>query len=139
MTDLEKMVQWLQSYPEWGEMPLSIDYTDTEPVCAGLYPKGVEEVQRREDVLGNVTVHCRQSFQLQRLTSGQESSPEDAQWLMEFQNWVRQQSAQGLAPQFGDEPGEERLRAEKGMLKAASQTATGTYVVTLTAEYVKHY
>ncbi len=139
MTDLEKLVQWLQSYHKWGEMPLSIDYTDTQPVCAGLYPKGVEQVERREDVLGNVTVHYRQSFQLQRLTSGQQNSPLDAQWLMDFQSWVCEQSALGLAPRFGDEPGMERLRAEKGMLKAAAQTATGTYVVTLIAEYVKHY
>jgi hypothetical protein len=139
MTDLEKLVQWLQSYPEWGQMPLAIDYTDTQPVCAGLYPRGVEQVERREDVLGNVTVHCRQTFLLQRLTSGQQSSPEDAQWLMGFQSWVAEQSAHGLAPHFGEEPGMERLRAEKGMLKAASQTATGTYAVTLIAEYVKHY
>lgn len=140
MTDLEKVRQWLLSYPKWEEGGLLyIDYTDAVPGNAGLYPSGLEMVSRREDVLGNVTVQNRYHFALYRVVTGQEDNTQNAQWLMEFQQWVQSQSVAGLAPQFGDEPARERMRAEKGKLKEASQTGTGTYMVTLTAEFIKHY
>ncbi len=140
MTDLEKIRQWVLTYPQWGaDGVLYVDYTDAVPGNGGLYPVGMEELSRREDVLGNVTVQCRYRFNLYRVITGQADNRENAEWLMAFQQWVQQQCAAGLAPQFGDEPGKERLRAEKGKLSEASQTGTGTYVVTLTAEFMKTY
>ena len=140
MTDLEKVRQWLLGYPAWEEGKLLyIDYTDAVPGNAGLYPNGLEEVSRKTDVLGNVTVQNRYHFALYRVVDGQEDNTENAAWLMAFQKWVQSQSAAGLAPQFGDEPARERIRAEKGKLKEASQTGTGTYVVTLTAEFTNYY
>ena len=94
---------------------------------------------RREDLLGNVTVGYRCRFALYRVTAGGCENGENAQWLLEFQRWVQAQSAAGLAPTFGDDPARERIRAEKGRLYQASQPGTGTYTVTLTADYVKHY
>lgn len=139
MTDLEKMRQWLITYPKWDEGLLHIDYTDALPGNLGLFPTGLEEVSRREDVLGNIAVKNRYHFALYRVDARQENNEENALWLLDFQNWVQNQSAAGIAPHFGDEPAQERLWAEKGKLKEAAQTGTGIYAVTLTAEFVKYY
>lgn len=139
MTALEKMTAWLQTFPLWQEESLSVDYVDALPGNAGLYPEGLEQVSRREDVLGNVTVENRLHFVLYRVTAGQQDNRENSQWLLELQSWVQQQSAAGLAPSFGDVPHRERISAQKGKLKAASQTGTGKYAVNLTVEFTKQY
>lgn len=140
MTDLEKVRQWLLGYPEWDAGGLLyIDYTDAVPGNAGLYPNGLEELSRQEDVMGIVRVQNRYHFALYRVVSQQEDNAANAAWLLDFQNWVQRQCAAGLAPTFGDEPARERIRAQKGKLKEVSQTGTGTYVVTLTADFVKYY
>ena len=138
MDELEKVRRWVQTFPQWEEQ-LHIDYTGAVPGNAGLFPVGMEEVGRREDVLGNVTVSCRCRFSLYRVTTGQGDNTHNAQWLLDFQNWIQAQSAAHLAPAFGDEPAREQIRAEKGRLKNASQTGTGIYAVELTAEFVKKY
>ena len=138
MTALEKLVQWLKTFPLW-EDDLHIDDLGAAPSNTGLYPGGLEEVSRREDVLGNVTVVCRLHFLLYRRTARQQDNGENSRWLLQLQDWVQQQSAAGLAPVFGDDPKKERIRAEKGKLQEASQTGTGKYAVSITAEFEKHY
>ena len=139
MQELEKLRNWLLTYPNWGESGLIyVDYTDAVPGL-GLFPAGLEELSRKTDVLGNVTVRCRYNFALYRVTAAQEDKTEDAQWLLSFQQWVQQQSIAGLAPKFGDVPAAEQLRAQKGKLKEASQAGTATYVVTLIADFTKIY
>ena len=138
MTALEKMVQWLKTFPLW-EDDLHIDDLGAAPSNTGLYPGGLEEVSRREDVLGNVTVVCRLHFLLYRRTARQQDNGESSRWLLQLQDWVQKQSAAGLAPVFGDDPQKERIRAEKGKLQEASQTGTGKYVVAITAEFEKQY
>lgn len=139
MTALEKMTAWLQTFPLWQEERLHVDYLDAVPGNAGLYPGGLEEISRREDVLGHVTVQNRLHFMLYRVTSGQQDNGENSRWLLKFQAWVQEQCALGLAPHFGDDPTQEKIRAEQGKLKSASQTGTGKYAVAITAEYVKFY
>lgn len=138
MTALEKLVQWLKTFPLW-EDDLHIDDLGAAPSNAGLYPGGLEELSRREDVLGNVTVVCRLHFLLYRRTARQQDHGENSRWLLQLQDWVQQQSAAGLAPVFGDDPQKEHIRAEKGKLQQASQTGTGKYAVSITAEFEKHY
>lgn len=134
MADLEKLRQWLQTFPKW-EGTLQVEYTEPGPGSTGLFPLGLEERNRREDVLGNLQVACRYRFSLYRRTGRQQEK--NAQWLLEFQNWVQQQSADGLTPHFGDVPQQERMQAEKGALK--ERTQTGLYVVTLIADFMKVY
>ena len=138
MTDLERLRQWLLTYPNW-EDSLQVDFTEAQPGNAGLFPAGMEETGRREDVLGNLQIDCRYRFHLYRHAAGQDDGTANAQWLLEFQNWVQQQSAAGLAPHFGDIPARERLQAQKGSLKETSQVGTGTYTVTLIADFMKVY
>lgn len=136
MTDLEKLRRWLLTYPAW-EDSLQVDFTESVPGSAALFPGGLEERSRREDVLGNLQVDCRYRFTLCRKTAGQCDGADNAQWLLDFQNWVQQQSAAGLTPHFGDVPSRERMQAEKGALQTASET--GTYTVTLIADFMKVY
>ena len=133
MTDLEKLRQWLMTYPGW-EGPLHIQSAGPAPGSSGLYPQGMEELSRREDVLGNVTVSCRSRYLLYRV-----AGPEEADWLEDFQHWVCRQSAEKTAPTFGDVPEGERLWAQKGRLEDASQPGLGRYAVELVAEFIKQY
>lgn len=139
MTDLEKVKNWLLTFPQWEEGgQLYVDYTDAVPGNAGLYPAGLEIISRKCTVTGEIRVQNRYHFALYRITA-QEESAAAAQWLMDFQSWVQQQSAAGLAPTFGDEPSQEHIRAEKGKLKTSTTAGTGKYVVMLTAEFIKIY
>lgn len=139
MTVLETMTGWLKTFPLWDGETLYIDCLDGVPGNAGLYPEGLEEVARRTDVLGNVTVENRLHFVLYRVTHGQQDNPRCSAWLLEFQKWVQQQSAAGLTPKFGDVPERERIWAEAGKLKSANQTGTARYTVNLTVQFVKKY
>jgi len=101
-----------------------------------LFPLGLEVLERRCDLLGQVRLRCRQKFALDRaVCPGQEQ----AAWLLEFQRWVAEQSALGLAPRFGDDPAAEHIRAEKGRLKEVSAAGTAVYEVILTAEFVRKF
>ncbi len=138
MTDLETLRRWLQTYPGWGDT-LSVDFSEDGPGHAGLFPAGLEETGRQEDVLGNLQVSCRYRFALYRHAAGQCDGTDNAQWLLDFQNWVQQQSAAGLTPHFGDVPSRERMQAHGGALKEVSRVGTGTYTVTLIADFIKVY
>ena len=138
MTDLEKLKQWLVTYPGW-EDTLAVDFTEAAPGNAGLFPAGLEEIERQEDILGNLQVHCRYRFVLYRKTMGQADGTANAQWLLAFQNWVQQQCAAGQNPHFGDVPDKERMQAQKGSLTASSGVGTVTYAVTLIADFIKKY
>ena len=132
---LDKVMNWLQTFPLW-EGTLQVDYADAIPGSTGLYPRGITELSRREDVLGNVTVRCSWGFALQRAALPGE---ENARWLMEFQDWVQQQDALGLAPKFGDVPELSHIRAEKGRLSHRKQVGSALYTVMLTADFTKLY
>lgn len=139
MTSLTKLRNWLITYPKWdGSFQVMTDYTDAVPTNYSIHPLGAEEVSRRADVVGNVTVACRYRFHLYRVSPLAERLT-NAEWLLGFQQWVRQQSATGKAPVFGDDPARERIRAEQGKLSKISQPGVGTYVVTLTVEFIKQY
>lgn len=140
MTDLEKVKQWLTAYPNWDAGGLMyIDYTDAIPGNTGLFPQGLEEVSRQEDVLGNRRVRGRYHFALYRVAERREETGSDAAWLLEFQKWVQQQSAAGLAPRFGDIQTAEKIRAENGKLCNIDPAGVITYVVELTAEFENCY
>lgn len=136
MTVLEKLKNWLQSFPLW-EDTLQIDAVSALPGSSGLFPRGITEISRKTDILGNVTTENKMQFVLYRVAPHQ---PEDnSSFLLALQNWIQQQSACGLAPQFGDDATRERILAEQGKLHAVPQASTGKYGVNLTVEYIKNY
>jgi len=132
---LEKMKQWLEAFPKW-EGTLQFDYADSVPGNSGLYPRGITELSRREDVLGNVKVRYSCAFVLRRTAAGNQ---ENAQWLLDFQSWVAEQDRLGQTPKFGDEPRTERIRAFEGKLDSHKQVGSSMYTMHLTAEFTKIY
>ncbi len=138
MTILERVQQWLQTYPGWGDS-LTVDMLPAGPGHIGLFPAGIEELSRTEDILGNRQVECRLGFTLRRQTAATEDNATYAAWLLDFQEWVRQQSQAGLIPQLGDVPAREKMWAEKGRLQKISSTGISTYTVNLMANFIKLY
>lgn len=136
MEQLEALRQWLRSFPRWGDAPVHIDCLPVQPENGGLYPLGMEVLERKTDLLGTVRLRCRQKFALHKTVCPGE---DHAAWLLQLQQWVLEQSALGLAPRFGDDPGAEYIRAEKGGLKELTAAGTAVYTVTLTAEFVKKF
>lgn len=131
---LETVKNWLQTYPGWEGIQL--DYVDDLPGNSGLYPRGLKELSSREDVLGNKQVRYRWDFLLRR---GAAPGADNAQWLLDFQQWVAQQDAMGLKPRFGDEPKTERICAFEGRLDSHKQVGSALYAVQLTVEFTKLY
>lgn len=141
---LEKMRSFVASYPYANILDgLSIDYTDSIPNSGGLFPSGLVEVDRTKDLLGNATVRNQYNFAL--YTMFEKSPDEDygatvnAEWLMNFQEWVQQQSASGQAPTFGDEPRTERITAQNGTLYSAEDEGTALYVIQIAVTFTKNY
>ncbi|MBQ7340906.1 MAG: hypothetical protein IJW41_01895 [Oscillospiraceae bacterium] len=133
MDMLEKIKSWLRTCPVLKMAEIHTDHLLAEPGSVGLYQKGLQEVSRREDLMGNVRVHCRYRFLLRCMVL------EDSGWLSDFQQWVQQQSARRLTPVFGDVITEERLQAVDGKLLERSQPGTRVCEIALAADFIKIY
>lgn len=141
MTDLEKLKNWLQTYPGADALRgFQVDYTDRLPGGLGLFPSGLVEIGRREDITGNVTVHNQYNFGLYIVFP---KSPGDdagalinADWIMDFQRWVQAQSIRHLAPTFGNtDLRNETISAQNGALFESDDEGTAMYMVQLSATF----
>ena len=140
MTALEKMRDFVQSFPEYDILSrLDIDYTDKMPNAGGLFPNGLVEVSRTTDLLGNVSVTNQYNFALYTMLEKYQDATDNAEWQMAFQEWVQEQSARGLAPTFGDEPRAESIVAQNGMLYGADEEGTALYVIQINVRFVRNY
>lgn len=144
MTALEKVKKWLAAYPEFDILGnFRVDHTDQISANGGIFPSGLVEVERRKDIMGNVTVTNQYNFGLYYVF---EKAPGDdvgatinADWIMGFQEWAQEQSVTGQAPIFGDEPNAERITAQNGVLYESDEEGTATYMVQLTIQFTKKY
>lgn len=140
MTALEKVRKWIATFPEYSILnEFQVDYTDQVPANGGIFPNGLVEVDRREDLLGNITVTNQYNFGIYCVF---EKSPGDdagatvnAGWVMSFQEWVQAQSVRGLAPRFGNTGGREVVQAQNGALYEADGAGTATYLVQLSVQF----
>lgn len=144
MTALEKLRRWLSVYPGYDILgQFSVDYTDQIPANGGVFPSGLVEISRKKDILGNVTIQNQYNFGLYyvfpKAPGDDTGAAENADWIMDFQMWVQEQSALGLAPVFGDEPWVEQIQAQNGVLYDADDEGTATYMVQLSVYFTKHY
>ena len=64
---------------------------------------------------------------------------ENADLLMDFQNWVQEQSVRRLVPVFGDDPKSETIKAQNGAIIEASPEGVALYMVQLSINFIKHY
>ena len=134
---IHKLLSWLLDCP-YISGTLEVNHTDVTPGSTGLYPQGTQQLSVRENVLGNKVVTYRDIFLLYQVTSMDETVSE-AERLMILENWVREQSLKGLAPQFGDIPGEEQILVEKGKFSGVSSLGTGKFAVQIHIVYQKNY
>ena len=144
MTALEKIREWIKTYPGCSQLQeLSVDYTDEVPANGGVNPSGLLEVSRKRDIFGNVTVTNQYSFTLYfvfaKAPGDDVGAEENAQWLMDFQDWVQSQSITGKAPVFGDAPRQETIKAQNGSLFTADSEGTAVYSAQLSVQFIKRY
>lgn len=145
MTDLEKIKAWIATYPNFDVLSqLQVDFTDSVPGCGSIAPSGMVEVSRRKDILGNVTVENQYNFGLYYVFT---KDPGDdigasfnADWVMDFQKWVQEQSITCAAPTFGNiDTRVERIKAENGVLIEAEMDGVATYMVQLSVLFKTYY
>jgi len=146
MTDLEKMKTWIATFPDFDILgQFQVDYTDAVPANGGIFPSGLIEVSREEDIIGNTTVQNQLNFGLYYVFT---KSPGDdtgatfnADWVMDFQRWVQTQSITGAAPTFGDiDMDEEQIKAQNGVLYEAEKSeGVATYMVQLSVIFKNYY
>lgn len=144
MTALEKMRAFVEAYPDFDILgELSVDYTDQVPNNGGLFPSGLVEVSRRHDIVGNVTVTNQYNFALYAVMAKSPDEDEgatyNAEWLMDFQQWVQRMSATRQAPVFGDEPRMEQITAQNGTIFSTEEEGTAMYVIQISVVFEKHF
>lgn len=144
MTSLEKITTWLATYDGFDILSqFYVDYTDKIPSQGGVFPSGLIEIQRNRDILGNSSVINQYNFGLYYVfakAAGDDTSATiNADWIMDFQEWVQAQSVTGAAPVFGDEPKTEKIIAQNGVLYEATDEGIGTYMVQLSVQFKKKY
>lgn len=144
MSALEKIRNWIATYPGYDILgSFQVDYTDRIPSNGGILPSGLVEISRTEDIIGNVTVQNQYNFGLYYVfpkDPGDNAGAQiNADWIMDFQLWVQEQSVRRLAPVFGDEPRTERVQAQNGVLYDADEEGTATYMVQLSVNFTKKY
>ena len=144
MSDLEKIRQWVSTYPGAARMrDMKVDYFSQNPDNGSIDPSGLVEISRIEDILGNITVENQYNFALYFVflkdPGDDQGATENADWLMDFQRWVQEQSIRKQIPTFGDDPAHEIARAQNGSLYAADEEGTAIYSVQLSFNFIKIY
>ena len=144
MSDLEKVRTWLLSYPKIDRIQgLGVDYYSTQPNNGSIDPSGLVEISRKTDIIGNTTVQNQYNFVLYfvlaKSPEDNEGATENADWLLDFQKWIQEQSIRRQAPTFGDEPLSETISAQNGKVDAADEEGTGVYSVQLSINFIKKY
>ena len=108
-----------------------------------IAPAGMVEVSRHEDILGNVTVDNQYNFGLyytfRKSPDDDIDATQNAEWLMDFQKWIQEQSVRRLVPAFGDVPKTEKVSAENGSIYDATEDGTAIYLVHLSVNFTKLY
>lgn len=146
MTEIQEIKNWVQKFPKWHDhvQDFSVDYTDNFPGNGGVFPAGTVEVERKEDVLGNVTVTNQLNFAIYWVlpapTDDDEQSTDNVEWVSEFQRWVQSQSVLRVAPTFGDVPQDEYIKAQNGTLFSVGEDGTtAMYMIQLSATFKNYY
>ncbi len=144
MSALTKIKEWLATFPGNNRLEsLQVDYIPAEPGNGSIAPSGLVEISRKPDILGNITVENQYNFGLYyvlaKSTDDDEGSTENADWLMDLQEWVQEQSLTGKAPKFGDDPLTEQIQAQNGSIFGADEEGTAIYMVQLSVNFIKKY
>ena len=137
MEILEKLRQWLLTYPGWGDGGLTVEHTDGRPGSAGLFLAGLEELQHQPDLQGNTLVCNRLQLVLERNETA--AGEEAAGWLLDMTRWLRQQCANGQLPPLGCYPDAQRLAVKQGSLRRVYGQTTAVYQLRLQLDYWEYW
>lgn len=144
MTDLARIREWISTFPQIDKLNgLKVDYCSTQLDNSSIAPAGQQEISRTEDILGNITVKNQYNFSLEfvftKSPGDDVGATENADWVMEFQRWVQEQSIRKLVPTFGDMPDCETAKAQNGANTYADREGNGVYTVLLSINFTKYY
>lgn len=144
MSALDKVRRWLTVFPGNKRLrSLQVDYYTDEPGNGSIAPAGLVEISRSVDIIGNIQISNQYNFALYysfaKATTEDEGALENAEWLLELQEWIQEQSVLGLAPVFGDDPAAENIKAQNGSIYDATEEGVATYSVQLSIEFIKNY
>ena len=144
MNALETIKAWIATFPQHNILSdFRVDYTAQIPANGAIFPAGLVEVSRTKDVTGDVLVRNQYNFGLYYVflkPPGDDAGATiNADWIMDFQEWVQEQSITGSAPVFGDTPRDERIKAQNGVLYAADDEGLATYMVQLSVQFKKKF
>lgn len=136
----EELVQWLSGCPALAGLTLQVDHLPPAAGSGALFPKGVEQTDRRQNLLGQVTARHKMQLVLRLnlpfVPGDADLSAKNARRLLELQAWVAEQCAAGRAPHLGNADTEqETLTAGKAQMEQANDEGSAVYSVTLTAHY----
>ena len=150
-TYFEQLLQWLARCPALTGIDLRVDDLPPAAGTGALFPKGVEQTDRWQNLLGQVTTRQKMQLVLRLnlpfVPGDANLSAQTARRLLELQAWVAEQSAAGLAPRLGQtdprpgiflgnaDPVQETLTAGAARLEQANDEGSAVYTVTLTAHY----
>lgn len=142
MTPLETIKKWIADFPQYDILNhFQVDYTDHVPANGGIFPSGLVEVSRTQDVTGNVLVNNQYNFGVfyvfEKAPGDDAGATINADWIMDFQEWVQEQSVLGNAPQFGDRT--IAIKAQNGSMFEAENEGTATYMVQLSVIFEKEF
>ena len=144
-SDLKRLKTWLSTFPGAAALgQMQVDYTSSLPGCFGVFPAGLVEVGRTEDLIGNVTVENQYNFALylvfEKAPGDDAGATVNADWVMEFQRWVQRESIAHRAPTFGDvDLRRETISAQNGALYSADAEGLGMYLIRLSATFRNYY
>lgn len=144
MTKLEKIRQIIQEFPEYDILKeFRVDYTDQVPANAGIFPAGLVEVERRTDILGNTEVTNRLNFALYVVLNKSDGDDElatiNADWVLDFSEYIQERSIRKDYEPFGDIPARETITAADGHLYEATDEGLGIYAVEVSVQYVRTF
>ena len=145
MTDLERLKAWIQTYPQAEKITgMQVDYTDQLPGCFGVFPAGLVEIDRAPNLIGEVTVTNQYNWALYivfaKAPGDDVGAAVNADWIMDFQKWVQEQSVTHRAPTFGNiDQDTEIMSAQNGALYDAEAEGLGMYMIALQATFKTLY
>ena len=144
MSALSKIREWVLTYPGIEKASaLNVDYYSTTPDKSSIEPSGLLVLSQSEDILGNVTVKNQYSFKLYfvfpKAPGDDAGATENADWLLDFQEWVQEQRIRNMVPSFGDDPKSETVKAQNGTNEYADIEGNGIYTVLLSINFTKIY
>lgn len=142
MSVIKTVKDWISTYPGYATLEdMQVDFFDPIPNNGSIAPSGMMEISRTEYIGGIVEVQNQYNFALYfvfyKPPDENEQAQTNADWVLDFQEWVQEQDIKKKVPTFGRQT--ISVLAQNGMLYAADGEGTGIYTVQLTINYKKEF